>query len=54
MTMDFVIHVQLMKSFQMENALVLLTTLETQIMEYVNLLAQLINSNIKEDVLNAH
>jgi hypothetical protein len=52
--MDFVIHAQLMKLFQTENALVLLTTLETQILEYANLHAQLINSNIKEDVLNAH
>jgi len=43
-----------MKSFQMELVSVEITTLETMPLEAVFLPVQLVNSNIKEDVLNVH
>lgn len=38
----------------MESALVSTIILEIQVLEFANFHAQLLNSNIKEDVLNAH
>lgn len=54
MKMDCVINVHSMKSSLKENVFAETTTLETTPLEAVFLLAQLVNSNTKEDVLNAH
>lgn len=54
MTMDYATNVLSTKSFLMENVFAETITLETTPLEAVFLLAQLANSNTKEDVLNAH
>lgn len=54
MKMDCVTNVHSMKSSLKENVFVEITTLETVPLEAVFLLVQLVNSNTKEDVLNAH
>lgn len=53
-TMDYATNVLSTKSFLMENVFAETITLETTPLEAVFLLAQLANSNTKEDVLNAH
>lgn len=54
MIMDYVTNVHSTKLFPMENVFAETITSETTPLEAVFLLAQLANSNIKEDVLNAH
>jgi len=54
MIMDYATNVLSTKSFLMENVFAETITLETTPLEAVFLLAQLANSNTKEDVLNAH
>ena len=54
MKMGYVIHVQFMKLLLIANVFVNQTMLETLKQEDVNLLVQLVNLNIKENVLNAH
>lgn len=54
MTMDCATNAHLMKSFQMQNVSAETIILEITPPEAVFLHAQLVNSNIKEDVLNAH
>lgn len=54
MIMDCVTNVLSTKSFLMQNVFAETITLETTPLEAVFLLAQLANSNTKEDVLNAH
>lgn len=54
MIMDYVTNVLSTKSFPMQNVFAETITLETTPLEAVFLLAQLANSNTKEDVLNAH
>lgn len=54
MIMDYVINAHSTKSSLKENVFAETITLETTPLEAVFLLAQLVNSNIKEDVLNAH
>lgn len=54
MKTDYVIHAQFMKLSSITNVYVNQTMLETLKQEDANLLVQLVNLNIKEDVLNAH
>ena len=54
MTVDYVTHAPLTKSFLKENVFADQVMLEMLTMEFVNLPALLVNSNIKADVLNAH
>ncbi len=52
--MDYVINVQFMKWFHKENVYVKRTMSETQHQVNANFHVQMVNSNIKEDVLNVH
>lgn len=54
MKTDYVIHAQFMKLSSITNVSVNQTMLETLKQEDANLLVQLVNLNIKEDVLNVH
>lgn len=54
MTVDYVTHAPLTKLFQKENVFADQAMLEMLTLEFANLPALLVNSNIKADVLNAH